>query len=615
MRPPLVVLALLLLTGLAVPASAGGLGVLSVDPPRHSTAAPTAAVISVVFDAAVDPATVSADSMRVYARWSGPVPGTRTLDPSGTVLSFQPSRPFFPGEMVTVRLSATIAGTVAGALAGGHQWQFWTRSAEGTGAFVLDDVLPTKLSGEGFIQSYGLFAGDLDGDGAPDFAVPNEISNDVRIFMNDGCATFTAPALNPLGTFFTPSSNEGEDYDLDGLVDFAVANINGDSTSVLIGNGDGSFQPAVTYPSGDGARALVAMDVEGDGDVDLVIAHRNDSTLGLHRNNGDGTFAPVALFNGGVAGETAASTADADNDGHMDLFVAGYGSSQVRALLNDGTGAFTPAGVSNTGLNPWMTATGDIDNDGDVDVATCNATGDNASVVRGDGAGGLGTATNLPLGNFCLAIDLGDIDGDGDLDLVGSSFSDEVWTCWRNDGAGNYGNVFTLPATNAASCATIVDYDRDGFVDIVGVDELDDLLFLFRQESLPPDGVQAPRCGATLRIDNLANRGGFGLQPPHLLTPGGTVFVGVTAAPSSGFWLTAGVPLAPGLATAYGTYNLATLPPIVLGGAFTDGNGEATLPLVVPTDVPTGVDVALQAFVVVPGGYRLTNAEVVRAVP
>lgn len=615
MRLSCCIASLLALLSVAPVSLAGvDLAVLSVAPARNATAASTATSVTVSFDAPVDAGSVDAASFKVYGRWSGPVSGSLSLDPGGTVLTFRPSRPFFPGEMVTVRMSSALNGTTSGALTGGHAYTFWVRSAEGNGQFSLEGTLPTKIAGEGFIQSYGIFAGDLDADGAPDLIIPNESADDVRVLMNDGCGAFSEPALNPLELFSTPSSNEGEDYDGDGLVDFAVANINGDSMSVFIGNGDGTFQPAVTYPSGNNARALTVLDAEGDGDIDIVIAHRSSSNLGLHRNNGDGTFAAVELFDGGVANETAISAADADNDGHMDLFVAGYGSSQVRVVLNDGTGVFTPAGLRATGANPWMTAVGDVDGDGNVDVATCNATGDNATVIRGDGAGGLLAGVNMPLGNFCLAIDLGDIDGDGDLDLVGSSFSDEIWTCYRNDGLGVFGDVFQLPATNAASCATLVDYDRDGFVDIVGIDELDDLVFLWRQDVPGPAGVQPPGCAATLRIDNLAHRAGFGGQPPHLVTPGGYVFTGVTARPGSSWWLTFGVPQEPGIVSAYGLYHFAGSP-MILAGGITDAQGEALLSLDIPANIPTGIDVAVQVFVAVPGGYQLSNAEVLRAVP
>ena len=601
-----------LLPVLLLSATAPALDVLTVSPARNATAASTATTIVIGFDTAIDPSTVDADSVQIYGRWSGPVPGT--LSVAGAQLSFRPARPYFPGEMVSVTLTRDLASLSTGSLTGGHQYTFFTRSAEGNGVYSLAEAIPVRLPGEGFIQSYGLFAGDLDGDGAPDFAVPNETSHDVRVLMNDGCANLATPVVYDLPPNSRPSSNEGQDYNRDGLVDFAVANITGGTMSVFMGQGDGTFLAPVTYPSGASARGLATLDAEGDGDVDLVIAHRTGSSMGLHRNNGDGTFAAVDLFNGGVNGETAVSAADADNDGHMDLFIAGYFSAEVSCMLNDGTGTFAVSDAAVTGGNPWMTAIGDLDADGNIDVTTCNASGDNASIIMGDGTGQIATAANHPIGDFSLAIELGDIDGDGDLDLVSSSFNDNKWVCYRNDGTGNMGAPFELAAAQTGSCATLVDYDRDGFVDIVGVDEIADLIFLYRHDVPAIAGVQSPRCNATLRINNLANRAGFNGQDPHLVEAGGYLFVGTTTQPNSMYWLTGGVPLEPGLASAYGLYNLAAAPFILFGG-ITDADGEASTNINIPADIPTGVDVATQLFVAVPGGYTLSNPEVIRATP
>jgi len=598
----------------ATTAHAGGFGVIPVNPARNAAWASTSTSIQLDFNAPVDGATLGPTTVRVYGRWSGPVPGSISVNGSGLSMTFKPARPFFPGEMVSVCLTDAIASLLGETLVGGHVSYFWVGSAAGAPQFNLAQTIPIRMPGEGLVQSYGLFAGDLDGDGSPDFAVPNEVAHDVRVLMNSGCAEFTLPEINALPFGSKPSSNEGQDFNDDGSVDFAVANINGDSMSVMIGVGDGSFAPAVTYPSGNNARGLALLDLEGDGDQDIAIAHRSASTVGLHRNDGSGAFPVFSSFNAGVAGETAVSAADANNDGYVDLLVAGYTSDDVGCLLNDGAGAFTLSDTAPTGLNPWMTAIGDINLDGHIDVVTCNATTDTASVILGDGNGQLSTTATLALDPFSLAIELGDIDGDGDLDIVASSFSGEKWNCFVNDGLGSYGTSFDLPATNAASCATIVDFDRDGFVDIVGVDELDDLLFLYRQDAAHPAGVQQGSCAATLRINNLAPRAGFGGRPPHAVSAGGYLFVGLTAGANEAWFLTAGVAFEPGVSTNFGIYNLAAAPLLLFGGV-TNNAGEAMLPVDIPASSPTGVDIALQVFVDKPGPFLLSNPEVVRITP
>lgn len=600
--------------GLPAVALAGtDLGVISSSPARHALGVSTATEIRVRFDAVLDPASVGPGSMAVFGRWSGVTPGTLTV--AGSVLVFRPARPFFPGENVSVSLLASMAGVGGQTLTGGHGFSFWVRSAEGPGSYALDQVLSTRLPGEGLVQSYGISAVDLNADGAPDFSIPNETSNDVRVMLNDGLGNYSTPVVYALPPGAVPSSNEGQDYNGDGHTDLATAHIGNGELGIFMGLGDGTYAAPVTYPGGNSARGVTVLDAEGDGDVDVVLAHRLNSNLGLHRNTGDGTFAPVVFFEGGVGGETTVSAADADNDGHMDLFTGGYDSDTVAVLLNDGTGVFTvSSSVGVGGTNPWMTAVGDVDADGDVDLATCNAFTSNAGVFFGDGAGGIALASNPALGFFALAIDLGDLDGDGDLDLVGSSLSTATWTAYRNDGLGNFGTPFELSSSNSASCATVVDVDRDGFIDLVGIDEFDDLIFLFKQTVPDALGVQPASPSATLRLDNLAVSAGYGGRPAHDVAAGGYLFVGVTAPPGAGWWLTGGLALEPGLPSPFGLYNLAAAPLLLLSGAV-DGQGEGLVSVDIPSDSPLGFELALQVFANAGAGFRLSNPEVVTITP
>ena len=99
-----------------------------------------------------------------------------------------------------------------------------------------------------------------------------------------------------------------------------------------------------------------------------------------------------------------------------------------------------------------------------------------------DGGGGVTLDAIYPVGQRPIAVDLGDIDGDGDLDLVASNFGDGTWTILENDGAGRLGNPRILNAMSAGSCAVLVDIDGDGDLDMVGIDEIDDLVFVFRNQ-------------------------------------------------------------------------------------------------------------------------------------
>ena len=592
------------------------LAVTGVEPAGAALGVSTATEVRVTFDAALDAATVDTASVRVFGRWSGVVDGTVSVVGTGDELLFQPSRPFFPGEMVTLMISSAVESSGGDPLAGGFTSGFWTRSRSNSSVFALEETLEVRVDGEVFIQAYGAYAGDLDRDGAPDLTIPNETSGDVRILHNDGCGSFAAPEIYVLPLDSVPSSNEGQDFDGDGWIDFATANQGGDTTTVLLNDGAGSFLPATTSPSGTTPRGLVTLDVEGDGDIDLAIASRFSSNIALHRGNGDGTFAAPTFFEGGGAAETSLAAVDANGDGLFDLYAGHHDSQNVTSLLGDGTGAFVVTDDVAAGGRPWMMAHGDVDADGVVDAAWCNSNTGGAGVSTGDGSGGLSAADLYPGGSFSLAIDLGDLDADGDLDLIVSSFGSGDYRVLRNDGTGAFAPVATFDANIAGSCAIVVDYDRDGDMDLVGIDELADEVFLFEHTDGALAGVQPSTCAAALRVNNLAGSAGYGGSAAHAIGLGDTLFLGFTGVESSAYAYAFGPLLDPGVATGYGVLNLNPL--FVLGSGALDSDGEALVGAPVPLSLTPGLTFGLQAWVADPGhpaGGSFTNPEAVLLVP
>src|SRR5262249_34396547 len=90
-------------------------------------------------------------------------------------------------------------------------------------------------------------------------------------------------------TGLRPSSVKVVDVTGDGKLDLVVANGNSNTVSVLVGNGDGTFQAKVDYPTGGAPFSLALADVTADGKPDLVVANL-DSTVSVLVGNGDGTF-------------------------------------------------------------------------------------------------------------------------------------------------------------------------------------------------------------------------------------------------------------------------------------------------------------------------------------
>ena len=140
---------------------------------------------------------------------------------------------------------------------------------------------------------------------------------------------------------------------------------------MLLGNGDGTFQPAVTYRTGGGQAWSVAVaDVNGDGNADLVVANYDDNLLGVLLGNGDGTFQPaVAYSSGGSGGSIALAVADVNGDHKPDLLVAISSNNTVGVLLGNGDGTFQTAVPYNSGgSGPGAVAVADVNGDGKPDL-------------------------------------------------------------------------------------------------------------------------------------------------------------------------------------------------------------------------------------------------------
>lgn len=465
--------------------------VLSVSPSPNIANADPFAPIVITFDSSMDTTSFTGSTVMVFGHWSGVLSGEFQFENNNTRMRYIHQRPLSAGELVTVSVSKGVKDQNGDSLAHGYAWTFWVRTLPGTLDLTAVDTILIRRIGEGWIQTYGAYGGDLNRDGYLDITVVNERSNDARVFLADSLGNYSAFTVYPIPGGSRPSPNEGTDLNGDGIIDYAVGNSANDSVSVFIGDGLGGFLPVRNYHAANAVRGVAILDFDGDGKMDISTANRNGDNVSLFHGNGDGTFAQRVNIEANGTQETAIVAADANGDGILDLFVAALSSSEMIVLLGDGDGGFTFSHKVSTGSGPWMIAVGDVNGDGNVDVVSANSNGNSASVIFGDGEGGLLPATNYPVGNFPLAIDLGDLDGDGDLDMVVSSYGTGDWSVYENNGSGLFINRRILPASIAGSCATLYDHDNDGDLDFTGIDEIADLIFIFDNQEVTSTGTAA----------------------------------------------------------------------------------------------------------------------------
>src|SRR5205814_2116228 len=143
---------------------------------------------------------------------------------------------------------------------------------KGDGTFQAAVKLDTES------QPWAMAVGDFNGDGKSDLAVANVVSNNLSVFLGKSDGTLQVSASYDVGP--SPRSVAAGDFNGDGRPDLAVANLAlglySPSVSVLLGKGDGTFEPAVKYAVGFDPRFVAVSDFNGDGKPDLAVIYNNN---------------------------------------------------------------------------------------------------------------------------------------------------------------------------------------------------------------------------------------------------------------------------------------------------------------------------------------------------
>ena len=237
---------------------------------------------------------------------------------------------------------------------------------------------------------------------------------------------FLAPLAYDAGA--DPVSVAVADFNGDGKPDLAVANQGNypypnSSVSILLGQGGGTFLPAVSYAAGNNPQSVAVGDFNGDGKQDLAVANYYSANVSVLLGKGDGTFLPAVSYLAGY-GPRSVAAGDFNGDGKQDLAVAVAGDSYngggqgVSVLLGKGDGTFQTAQTFPTGTYPISVAVGDFNGDGILDLAVANEDSDNVSVLLGKGDGTFLPAQTFPAGVNPSSVAVGDFNGDGILESV-----------------------------------------------------------------------------------------------------------------------------------------------------------------------------------------------------
>ncbi len=313
---------------------------------------------------------------------------------------------------------------------------------------------------------------DVNGDGIPDMLTANSGDNTVSVLLGNGDGTFQNAEIFLVGTF--PDSVAVADLNGDGIPDFVTANRGGPpyyggTVSVLLGNGDGTFQKALPYPVGTYPLAVAVADVNGDGIPDIVTANGGDTTLSVLLGNGNGTFQSNLTVPVGESPDSVA-VADVNGDGRPDIVTANLFGSSVSVLLGNGDGTFQKAQIIPVGSELFSVAVADVNGDGRPDILSANRY--SASVLLGNGDGTFQQA-RIFLGSDLDYVALADVNGDGRLDFVAANSVYNTVSVLLGNGDGAFQKALTFPVGTYPSSVIVADVNGDGSPDIVTANEDD----------------------------------------------------------------------------------------------------------------------------------------------
>jgi hypothetical protein len=235
-------------------------------------------------------------------------------------------------------------------------------------------------------------------------------------------SAISAPAWAQFETRATNPFPEGAysiatgDFNHDGKLDVVMIVING--FAVALGNGDGTFQKAVFYPT-QLSYSLAVADFNNDGNLDIVTADQDSpATVSVYLGNGDGTFKTQPIVSNTTNPNYFVAVGDFNGDGKPDIVVLDPPYTSV--LLGNGDGTFGPLSDNASFVGARWLAVADFNNDHRLDVLVTGLFGTSYTigVLLGNGDGTLQNSITQPLQYVPATVAAGDLNGDGKMDAI-----------------------------------------------------------------------------------------------------------------------------------------------------------------------------------------------------
>jgi hypothetical protein len=347
-------------------------------------------------------------------------------------------------------------------------------------ASTLSLQTPSSSTGAGSKPS-SVAVADVNNDGKLDVVTANSGTSNAGVLLGNGDGTFQPVSTYPTVAKSYPKAVTVADVSGDGKPDLIVASEVASASGstgavdVLLGNGNGTFQPLITHAIDGPASAVVIADVNTDGKPDILTTAISINMAIVLLGSGNGTFkAPVDYSTGLASSPMGLAVVDLNSDGQLDLLAGNTGNTTVSYLLGNGDGTFQGLRTYSLGNGNVASgvAVGDVNNDSRPDIFTANYFSSSVGVLLSQGASTFQPNVSYPLGRMSVlpnSVAVADLTGDGKLDLLTANSGSTTISVLPGNGNGTFLPALTYSAGAGSTpySAVVADVNKDGKPDVL----------------------------------------------------------------------------------------------------------------------------------------------------
>ena len=318
--------------------------------------------------------------------------------------------------------------------------------------------------------------GYLNGDNQLDIIFTNQRSDCIVVLIGNGNGTFAPPITYSTGVYSRPSEVTVHDFTHDGHLDLAVANPWTNNIGIFLGIGDGTFQEQMVFLVEGNPCSIAVGDFNHDNQSDLAVIECGPGIIVSLLGNGYGTFRIHWTFSSDGCLELVVG--DFNNDGVLDLAVS-YDNTRnyVKVFFGNGDGAFSTQITLLFGQysGPFKIVVNDFNRDNRLDLAVLDRGTNNIGIILGNGDGTFQTLTRYSTGGSSQpsSIVVGDFDNDHQPDLAVATHDTYTVSIFLGKGNGTFLEriIFSLGTGNHPDIIDVDDFNDDGKLDVITLND------------------------------------------------------------------------------------------------------------------------------------------------